>query len=81
MYYDGQKTGEGRVEVTHPMAFSFDDGVDIGHESGTNVTPDYTTQESEFTGKIKWVQIDLGADSHDHLITPEQRLNLAMTRQ
>jgi len=63
------------------MAFSGDEGVDIGHETGTNVTPDCPTQESEFTGKIKWVQIDLGTDSHDHLITPEQRLHLAMTRQ
>ena len=39
------------------------------------------TRESEFTGKIRWVQIDLGEDSHDHLITPEQRLHLAMNRQ
>jgi arylsulfatase len=81
LYCDGQKTGEGRVEVTQPMAFSGDEGCDIGHETGTNVTPDYTTQESDFTGKIKWVQIDLGTDSHDHLITSEQRLHLAMTRQ
>ena len=81
LYYDGQKAGEGRVEATQPMAFSADEGLDIGHESGTNVTPEYSTQESEFSGKIKWVQIDLGEDSHDHLITPEQRLNLAMNRQ
>ncbi|HUO43238.1 MAG TPA: arylsulfatase [Methylomirabilota bacterium] len=81
LYYDGQKTGEGRIEVTQPMCFSADEGVDIGHESGTNVTPDYSTRESEFTGKIRWVQIDLGEDSHDHLITPEQRLHLAMNRQ
>ena len=81
LYYDGQKVGEGRVEATQPMAFSADEGCDVGHESGTNVTPDYTTQESEFTGTINWVQIDLGADSHDHLITPEQRLHLAMNRQ
>jgi arylsulfatase len=81
LYYDGQKAGEGRVEVTQPMAFSGDEGLDIGHETGTNVTPDCPTQESEFTGKIRWVQIGLGTDSHDHLITPEQRLHIAMTRQ
>jgi hypothetical protein len=28
-----------------------------------------------------WVQIDLGKDVHDHFISPEQRLNLAMARQ
>jgi len=81
LYYDGQNVGQGRVDMTQPLAFSADEGCDIGHEAGTNVTPDYTTQESEFTGKIKWVQIDLGADSHDHLITPEQRLHIAMARQ
>jgi hypothetical protein len=34
-----------------------------------------------FTGKVNWVQIDLGKDDHDHLISPEERLRLAMTRQ
>ena len=81
LYYDGQKVGEGRVDSTQPMVFSADECLDIGRESGTNVTPDYKPETSKFTGKIKWVQIDLGADSHDHLITPEQRLHLAMTRQ
>ena len=81
LFYDGQKTGEGPCRSTEPMCFSADETCDIGHDTGTNVTPDYTIETSEFTGKIKWVQIDLGADSHDHLITPEQRLNLAMTRQ
>jgi len=27
------------------------------------------------------VQIDLGEDNHDHLITPEDRLSLAMGKQ
>ncbi len=27
VYYDGQKAGEGRVEVTQPMAFSGDEGL------------------------------------------------------
>jgi arylsulfatase len=81
LYYDGQKVGEGRVDATQPMIFSTDECLDIGRESGTNVTPDYKPEASKFTGKIKWVQIDLGTDSHDHLITPEQRLHLAMTRQ
>ena len=81
LYYDGKKTGEGRVDATEPMTFSADESCDIGHDTGTNVSPEYTTETSEFNGKIKWVQIDLGADSHDHLITPEQRLHIAMTRQ
>jgi hypothetical protein len=38
---------------------------------------------SAFTGRVRWVQIDLGdaADDHDHLITPEERYRVAMTRQ
>jgi hypothetical protein len=32
-------------------------------------------------GKVNWVQIDLGKDTHDHFISPEERLNLAMARQ
>ena len=36
---------------------------------------------SRFTGKIHWVQIDLGADDDDHVIDPEERLRVAMARQ
>jgi hypothetical protein len=41
------------------------------------VPKDYATHESEFTGKVHWVQIDLGKDDQDHLISPEERLHLA----
>ena len=36
-----------------------------------------------FTGTVNWVQIDLGEDAEDadHLITPEERLRVAMARQ
>jgi hypothetical protein len=30
---------------------------------------------------VRWVQIDLGVDDHDHIISPEERLRVAMTRQ
>jgi arylsulfatase len=30
---------------------------------------------------VRWVQIDLGSDSHDHLISPEQRMQVAASRQ
>ena len=36
---------------------------------------------SRFTGKINWVQIDLGTDDHDHFIDPEERVRIAMARQ
>jgi hypothetical protein len=81
LYYDGTAVGTGRVAATQPMIFSADETTDVGYESGTTVTPDYNTHGSRFTGKIKWVQIDLGADDHDHFIDPEERLRVALARQ
>jgi hypothetical protein len=48
------------------MVFSADETTDIGYESGTTVTPDYDAYSSRFTGKINWVQLDLGDDDNDH---------------
>jgi len=81
LYYDGSAVGAGRVEATQAMVFSADETTDIGYESGTPVTADYTTKTSRFTGTIHWVQIDLGDDDHDHFIDPEERLRIAMARQ
>jgi arylsulfatase len=81
LYYDGKPAGRGRVEYTQPMVFSADETTDIGYESGTTVSPDYTAHGSRFTGKIHWVQLDLGTDDHDHFIDPEERLRIAMARQ
>ena len=71
----------GRVDQTVPMLFSADETTDVGRESGTPVTPDYNRETSAFTGKVNWVQIDLGKDDHDHFISPEERLKVAMARQ
>jgi hypothetical protein len=81
LFHDGAEVGTGRVQITQPMVFSADETTDIGYESGTTVTPDYTPGTSRFTGRINWVQIDLGADDNDHHIDPEERLRLAMARQ
>ena len=42
-----------------------------------------TRRDQRFTGTVKWVQIDIGeaAEDLDHLITPEERLRVAMARQ
>ena len=81
LYYDGEPVGTGRVGATQPMIFSADETTDIGYESGTTVTSDYTAGSSRFTGKIAWVQLDLGTDDNDHYIDPEERLRIAMARQ
>ena len=81
LFHDGAAVGEGRVEMTQPMVFSADETTDIGRETGTTVSSDYTAATSRFTGKIDWVQIDLGDDDHDHFITDEERLRIALARQ
>jgi arylsulfatase len=80
LYYDGQQVGAGRVERTMPMIFSADETTDVGRESGTPVTTDYSRERSVFSGQVHWVQIDLGKDDHDHLISPAERLHLVMAR-
>jgi arylsulfatase A-like enzyme len=81
LFYDGKKVGEGRVERTVPMAISADETTDVGRDTGTPVSSDYTRLTSVFNGKVYWVQIDLGKDNHDHFISADERLNLAMARQ
>jgi hypothetical protein len=79
LYIDGNAVGDGRVEQTEAFLFSADETCDVGDEFGSPVTTDYG--EKKFTGEVRWVQIDLGLDDHNHLITPEDRVNLAMAFQ
>jgi arylsulfatase len=83
LYVDGAKCGEGRVEGTVPLVFSADETCDVGSDTASPVSDDYTSAGSRFTGTVEWVQIDLAeaAEDFDHLITPEERLNIAMARQ
>ncbi len=83
LFIDGVKCGEGRVERTEPIAFSADETCDVGFEAGSPVTHDYGKRGPKFTGEVNWVEIDIGtaAINLDYLITPEQRLGLAMARQ
>jgi Sulfatase len=83
LYIDGDKVGQGRVEATQPMMFSADETTDVGSDSATPVSDDYGPGTSRFTGRVRWVQIDIdeAADDVDHLIRPEERLRIAMARQ
>jgi arylsulfatase len=47
------------------------------------VSDDYGPKDSHFTGRIRWVRIDVdeAAEDADHVISPEQRLSIAMARQ
>jgi arylsulfatase len=81
LYYDGKAVGKGRVEKTQPMGYSADEGTDVGGDSGSACSPDYGSSGNRFNGRIHWVQLDIGDDDHDHLITAEERFKLAMARQ
>ena len=81
LYYDGKQVGAGRVEQTQPMGYSADEACDVGCDTGSPASPDYGSSGNKFSGRIEWVQIDIGNDSHDHLITAEQRFNIAMAHQ
>jgi arylsulfatase len=81
LYYDGQPVGTGRVERTVPMLFSADETTDVGQESGTPVSEEYSRLTSTFNGKINWVQLDAGLDDQDHLISADERFQIAMARQ
>ncbi len=81
LYYDGTPVGQGRVERTQPMIYSTDEACDVGAETGSPTSPDYGPTGNKFNGEIDWVQIDIGSDSQDHLIKPEDRLTVAMAKQ
>jgi arylsulfatase len=83
LFVDGEPVGDGRVEATVPMLFSADETTDVGSDTATPVSDDYGPRNSEFTGRVRWVQLDIGesAEDLDHLITPEERLQIAMARQ
>ncbi len=83
LYVDGRQVGEGRVEHTVPMIFSADETCDIGSDTASPVSDDYTSEESVFHGTVRWVQIDIdeAAEDVDHLISPDERLAVAMARQ
>jgi arylsulfatase len=80
---DGDQVGDGRLERTVPLVFSLDETCDVGRDSGLAVSADYTPQQSEFTGTIVLVRLEIaqGAPSFDHLVDPQLRLEVALARQ
>jgi hypothetical protein len=83
LYVDGSKAGEGRVERTHPFAFSLDETADVGVDLGAPVSEDYPAADNAFTGTVNWVQIDIdeAAEDPDHTIKGAERFSLAMAQQ
>jgi arylsulfatase A-like enzyme len=80
---DGTDVGQGRLERTTPIWFSTEGSEEayLGRDGGSLVTGNYTTPKGAYTGVVNWVRIELGGDSQDHLIRPEQRWSAAMARE
>ena len=83
LFVDGAQVGDVRVDATVPMIFSLDETTDLGRDTATAVTDDLTVEQTEFTGRIRWVQIDVGDDAEDadHDISAEKRFRIAMAIQ
>ena len=81
LYLDGEKDGEGVIGATLAMIFSADDGLDVGKDGGSAISPDYKAGDNAFNGKIKGVLISIADDDHSHLVDPADAIRMAMTRQ
>ena len=83
LFVDGASVGTGRVDSTVPMRFSGDETTDLGQDTATPVSDDYEPYASDYNGKVRWVQIDLGeaAEDADHVISADERWRIAMAHQ
>lgn len=55
---NGAVVAEAQVPKTQPYMFSGDEGVDVGLDAETNVSPDYTQGNNAFTGRIVRVTVE-----------------------
>ncbi|GLU50264.1 arylsulfatase [Nocardiopsis ansamitocini] len=81
LFVDGGEVARGRVERTHPLYFSFDEGLDVGRDTAMPVYEDYDAPHGTFVGALHWVQIELGKDDHNHLVDPDAQLAAALRHQ
>ena len=82
LYVDGTKVGDGRVDAT--VADDLLRRRDLRRRQRHRLTGQrrlHARGRASFTGTVNWVQLDVGDDDHDHLITPEERIKVAMARQ
>ncbi len=81
LFIDDRQVGEGRVERTQPLPFASDEPFEIGRDLGSPVSPNYSAHE--FTGEVRWVEIELpeGAPDDDHEISARERLEVALAKE
>jgi arylsulfatase len=81
LFVDGKRVGVGRVDHTVPVAFSTDETLDIGIESGSPVSSDYPAHDNRFSGRVNWVNLDARGIDEDRLVPAEIHYAAAMARQ
>jgi arylsulfatase len=80
LYGDGRGVGEGRIAATVPFLYSLDETADIGRDTASPVSDDYSGEESIFRGRVEQVRIDVG-EAAEQQVPPEERLRIALARQ
>jgi hypothetical protein len=81
LYADGNELASGRIERTHAFNYSLCETGGVGTDAGSPISDEYGAGDNAFTGEINWVRLEVGTDSHDHLLEPEQLMHFAMSRQ
>ena len=81
LFVDGSPVGEGHLERTTPLVYSYDETTDIGCDNGSTVSDEYDEATSRFSGVVNWVEIDIGIDDADHVISADERWRVSMARQ
>ena len=73
--------GRGRTRRSIPHLISIDQKLDVGTDAGTPVIDDYLARGSEFNGMIKWVQVDLEPDDHNHMLDTDHMAHMRLVKQ
>jgi arylsulfatase len=81
LFVDGEPVGDGHLDRTTPLVYSYDETTDVGSDSGSTVSDEYDESTSRFPGIVNWVQIDVGAEDADHVISADERWRVSMARQ
>jgi arylsulfatase len=81
LFIDGDAVGEGRINATVPMIYSGDERCEIGSDTVKPVSEDYASGSTQFTGTVNWVELQIGDDNHDHLISPEELMRVGTSIQ
>lgn len=79
LFIDSRKVAEGRVQHTHSTVFSSDSTTMVGRKNGAPICGDFTVSGNQFSGKINWVVIELGAVDDDHYLSKADQLRIALS--